>query len=127
MSHFSKIKTSISNLETLKKTLKDFKIDYKINKCFIQDGNKNLKRVDLIVHENNNDLFGFSWDGQEYSLVADLQFWNQKISVERFIEKLIQQYALNAIVEESINEGFKQIDKEVMKDGSIKLVIQRWN
>nr|QCI09101.1 hypothetical protein [Inkyuleea mariana] len=130
MSHFSRIKTSIYDLDILKKTLIDLGFTYKSDQSFIQDANGNSQKVDIIAYQMINlskGICGFTWNGCEYSLITDLEFWNQNISIEVFIEKLMQYYALNSIMKESIHEGFQKINQETMQDGSIKLVIQRWN
>nr|QCI06416.1 hypothetical protein [Dictyurus purpurascens] len=123
MSHFSKIKTNISDLEMLKKTLKDLGFTYSLKKEISQVStitvfNKNI---------DNKNLFSFSWDGREYTLIADLFFWSLNVSVDYFLEKLTQQYAYNMITKESLVNGFDSKSKVLMKDGSIKLVVQRWN
>lgn len=129
MSHFSRIKTSIRSFDILQKTLTDLNFKYNCLTNDIRDSNGNLHKVDLVIENVNNinNLFGFSWDGYEYNLVADLQLWNQEIPVDRFMNKILQQYALNSILDSSIKEGFKEINKEINQDGSITLVMQRWN
>nr|YP_010902787.1 hypothetical protein REP59_pgp193 [Hypnea flava]WCH54841.1 hypothetical protein [Hypnea flava] len=125
MSHLSRIKTSITNKEILKKTLKDLNfvcIDKKIN-------NKNdyiINSKNLIIQQNGKDLFAFSWNGKEYSLLADLQLWNMNIPYTKLLEKIIQQYSYNTILKESAKYGFENINRKTLEDGSIQLVIQRW-
>nr|YP_010986262.1 hypothetical protein UYL67_pgp158 [Pachymeniopsis lanceolata]WOL37180.1 hypothetical protein [Pachymeniopsis lanceolata] len=126
MSHFSRIKTSISELTILHKTLEDLGFECLSKQCSVEDSYGNLQNVDLLVRSESENILGFAWDGSEYNLVADLHFWNQSMSVERFVDKVKQTYALNSVLQESVNEGFNQVGQEVARDGSIKLVIQRW-
>nr|YP_009296285.1 hypothetical protein Sebd_133 [Sebdenia flabellata]AOM65220.1 hypothetical protein Sebd_133 [Sebdenia flabellata] len=127
MSHFSRIKTSIKDFEILQKTLKDLNYKYTCGKNYLYDSNNNLQNVDLMIHNNQPNMLGFSWDGQEYNLVTDLQLWNEGMSIQRFMDKILQKYALNSILNVSVKEGFKEIKQKINKDGSIQLVIQRWN
>lgn len=127
MSHFSRIKTSISELTILHKTLEDLGFECLPNQCSFEDSNGKVQNVDLLIRNEEENLLGFVWDGSEYNLVTDLYFWNQSISVERFVDKVKQQYALNSVLKESMNEGFNRVKQEIMHDGSIKLVIQRWH
>nr|YP_009511367.1 hypothetical protein [Gracilariopsis mclachlanii]AXI97244.1 hypothetical protein [Gracilariopsis mclachlanii] len=126
MSHFSCIKTSIKNLAILEKTLKDLKFTYSTKKSYLKNGNGDLKYVDIIAQRQNNDTLGFLWNGEEYTFIADIELWKDKIPTENFIEKILQEYALNSIIQESKNAGFQEIQKETLNDGSIKLTVQRW-
>nr|YP_009295198.1 hypothetical protein BI108_pgp197 [Dasya binghamiae]AOH77210.1 hypothetical protein [Dasya binghamiae] len=119
MSHFSKIKTNISDLDMLKKTLNDLNFDYSLDTT-----------NHILVFKSNikvKPLFSFSWDGNQYNLIADFNLWNLNISSDYFLEKLIQQYALNIITNESIISGFDLKTSIKMQDGSLKLIIQKWN
>lgn len=129
MSHFSRIKTSIKNFDILKKTLRDLNLNHYSIVDTLRDSNGNIHKVDLIVENFNDDktLLGFSWDGSQYNIVADLQLWNQKNSFDRFMDKIMQKYALNSILDSTIKEGFKEINQNMNQDGSISLVMQRWN
>ena len=121
MSHFSKIKTNISSLEMLKKTLKDLGFSYIAN---------NSLNNDIIVfkkNDNSQPLFNFAWDGKEFILMADLYLWNLDVSVEYFLEKLSQQYAYNIVLNESLVNGFDYKIKTLTNNGSIKLIVEKWN
>ena len=62
----------------------------------------------------------------EYELVADLETWNQPIPVERFIDKVTQQYARMTIHNQVKEMGFQVEEEWEMVDGSIELVVNRW-
>nr|YP_010902388.1 hypothetical protein REP52_pgp194 [Hypnea nidifica]WCH54243.1 hypothetical protein [Hypnea nidifica] len=126
MSHLSRIKTSITNQEILKKTLKDLNFVY-TNKKINNNNDYTINFNNLIVQHNGKDLFIFSWNGQEYSLLADLQLWNMNIPYTKLLEKITQQYCYNTILRESTKYGFENINRKTLEDGSIQLVIQRWN
>ena len=93
MSHFTKIKTKLYNLEILKKSLNDLALETELESKEIR-GYDNQKHVaELVIKQDNNHDIGFAWNGSEYELVTDLETWNQDITVERFIDKVTQQYA----------------------------------
>ena len=62
----------------------------------------------------------------EYELVADLETWNQPIPVERFLDKVNQQYARMTIHNTVKDMGFEVEEEWDMVDGSIDLVVNRW-
>ncbi|MDE5088513.1 MAG: DUF1257 domain-containing protein, partial [Trichodesmium sp. St16_bin2-tuft] len=76
--------------------------------------------------KNGYDL-GFSWNGNEYELVADLQFWQQAWSVDRFIKMVTQRYAFQTVINETTKQGFQVTEQQKNQDGSIRLVVQRWS
>ena len=62
----------------------------------------------------------------EYELVADLETWNQPVPVERFIDKVNQQYARMTIHNTVKEMGFQVEEEWEMVDGSIELTVNRW-
>ena len=127
MSHFSRIKTTIRDISILKKTLSCMDLDYKCGKYAIKDYNGNEQFLDILIKGHDNFSYGFALHDKEYVLVADLQLWNQNVSIEKFMDKVTQYYAYNMIMEKSSNEGFDCRVNKFQQDGSINLVVQRWN
>jgi hypothetical protein len=62
----------------------------------------------------------------EYELVADLETWNQPVSVERFLDKVNQQYARMTIHNQVKKMGFQVEEEWEMDDNSIELTVTRW-
>ena len=58
--------------------------------------------------------------------MTDLDLWRQPIPVERFLAKLTQRYALRSILAASSAEGFQVSEQHQTADGSIELVVTRW-
>nr|YP_010196679.1 hypothetical protein LKZ11_pgp200 [Gracilaria cliftonii]UAD84483.1 hypothetical protein [Gracilaria cliftonii] len=129
MSHFSRIKTSITNRKILKKTLKDLNFKYIKEKSHLQDSNGNLEYVDMIIKKNDKNIMGFLWNGKEYTFITDFDLWQNynEIYPENIIEQILQQYAINSVIELSHIEGFTTVEKEKLQDGSVKLIVQKWN
>ena len=126
MSHFSHIKTRIQNLEYLEKALTKLTISYKTKTKKIKGYQNETFDVTLSIPQSNGYDIGFNWNGKEYELIADLSFWQQKWSVETFMDKLFQAYASETILIESNKQGFQPVKQSTNIDGSITLVLERW-
>jgi len=126
MSHFSKIKTTLKDLTLLKKALTDLSVNWDTEVKQIRGYKDQTDFANLVISQNNHYDIGFSWNGFEYQLVADLQFWQQPWSVELFLDKVSQRYAYHSIVESTEKQGFKAIEEVSLEDSSIQLTLQRW-
>ncbi len=127
MSHFSNIKTKIRNLSALKTSLSNLGIDWKEGPREVRGYQGQTLTAEVVVEQDNNYDIGFRWNGQEYELVADMQYWQQPLSVEGFLKQVTQGYALETILQESAKQGFQVAEQEKNQDGSIRLVVQRWS
>ncbi|NJO94518.1 MAG: DUF1257 domain-containing protein [Hydrococcus sp. RM1_1_31] len=127
MSHFSNIKTQIRNLTSLKAALSDLGIDWKEGSRPVRGYQGQTRNAEIVVEQNNNYDIGFSWNGSEYELVADLQYWQQPLSVEGFLRKVTQGYAIHTVLNESAKQGFQVAQQQKSEDGSVRLVVQRWS
>ena len=129
MSHFSAIKTKIRNKPELQEALE--LLQYTV----VEDQELRVTGAHGIKHETvTADLaiakdIGFRLNPMtnEYELVADLETWNQPIPVERFIDKVNQQYARMTIHNQVKNMGFQIEEEWEMDDNSIELVVTRWD
>ena len=127
MSHFSNIKTKIRNIDSLKSALKDLNVDWKNGPGIIRGYQGQTYKADIVVEQANDYDFGFSWNGSEYELVADLQYWQQPLTVEGFLRRVTQRYAYHTVVNETAQQGFNITEQQNQEDGSIRLVVQRWS
>ncbi|MBD2084474.1 DUF1257 domain-containing protein [Trichocoleus sp. ST-U3] len=127
MSHFSNIKTQIRNLVSLEAALTDLGIDWKSGPQTVRGYRGQTLTADVAIEQKNGYDIGFRWNGQEYELVADLQYWQQTGSVERFLNQVTQRYAYHTVVKESAMQGFQVAEQKQNEDGSIRLVVQRWS
>ena len=129
MSHFSTIKTKIRNKPQLQEALE--LLQYNV----VEDQELRVTGAHGIKHETvTADLaiakdIGFRLNPMtnEYELVADLETWNQPIPVERFIDKVNQQYARMTIHNSVKKMGFQIEEEWEMEDNSIELVVTRWD
>jgi hypothetical protein len=128
MSHFSQIKTKIRNLPALQSALTDLGVNWKDGGAESLRGYQGQRQTAaLVVEQENGYDVGFRWNGQEYELVADLEFWQQAWSVERFLNKVTQRYAYHTVLNTAQSQGFQVAEESRAADGSIRLVVQRWS
>lgn len=126
MSHFSHIKTQIRNLAFLQNALTELRLDWKPGPREVRGYRGQVQTAEVVIEQDNGYDLGFCWNGQEYELVADLQFWQQTASVDRFLQKVTQNYAYQAVMSETAKQGFQVAEQQQNQDGSIRLVLQRW-
>ncbi len=126
MSHFTSIKTKLYDRETIEKSLSDLNIKWEteVNKV---RGYKNQEEfAEIVIRQNNNHDIGFKWNGKEYELVTDLMFWDQKYSVNKFLNQINQRYAFNLITKVSEEQSFQYVEAENQQDGSIRLLLRKF-
>ena len=126
MSHFTKIKTKLYNLDTLKKSLSDLNLEWSSNETEVRGYQGQKNSAELVIKQENNHDIGFKWNGKEYELVTDLMFWSQPYSVDKFLNQVNQRYAYNSILQVSEKEGFNFTESENNQDGSVRLVLRRF-
>jgi hypothetical protein len=124
---YSNIKTKIRNLTALKTSLTNLGIDWKEGPRAVRGYQGQTVTAEVVVEQANNYDIGFSWNGQEYELVADLQYWQQPLTVDGFLKQVTKGYALETILQESAKQGFQVAEQTNNQDGSIRLVVQRWS
>ncbi|MBD2020189.1 DUF1257 domain-containing protein [Leptolyngbya sp. FACHB-36] len=127
MSHFSQIKTQIRKLSSLQAALTDLGIDWKAGPQPVRGYRGQTRTAEVTIEQDNGYDVGFSWNGNEYELVADLQYWAQPLTVDRFLSKVTQRYAYHTVLSETTQKGFQVAEQQQNADGSIRLVLQRWS
>lgn len=126
MSHFSQIKTQIRDLTALQSALTDVGARW-IGTREVKGYRGQTRRAEVAIEQENGYDIGFSWNGQEYELVADLQYWQQPLTVEGFLNRVTQRYAYHTVVKETARQGFQVAEQQEQQDGSLRLVLQRWS
>jgi hypothetical protein len=127
MSHFSQIKTQLRDLTSLQAALTDVGIEWKAGPQDIRGYQGQTHHAAIAIEQENGYDIGFSWNGQEYELVADLQYWQQPLSVQGFLNRISQRYAYHTVMSETERQGFQLTEQQQNADGSIRLVLQRWS
>ena len=128
MSHFSRIKTKIKNRPELEEALLLLQYDVKEDQELKVTGAHGIKHEVVTADLAIGSDVGFRLNPMtnEYELVADLETWNQPIPVERFLDKVNQQYARMSIHNQVKKMGFQVEEEWEMDDNSIELVATRW-
>jgi Protein of unknown function (DUF1257) len=127
MSHFSNIKTKIRDLVSLQSALSDMGCEWKEGPYEVRGYQGQTITAAVVIEQDNHHDIGFRWNGNEYELVADLQYWQQPLTVEGFLRQVNQGYAFHTILTETAKQGFQVSEQQKNADGSIRLVVQRWS
>ena len=126
MSHFTKIKTKLYDRVTIEKSLSDLNIEWESGSGIIRGYNNQKEPSEIVIRQNNNCDIGFQWNNNEYELVADLMFWDQTYSVDKFLNQVHQRYAFNLITKISKEQSLQFVETGNLKDGSIRLLLKRF-
>lgn len=129
MSHFSTVKTELRQLEPLVQALNDLGYSPEQGQRSVRGYRGQTVTADLAVAMQDGGDLGFRWNAESgaYELVTDLDLWKQAVPVERFLAKLTQRYAFNTVLAASSREGFEVAEQSTAQDGSIELVVTRWD
>ncbi|MGD1948638.1 MAG: DUF1257 domain-containing protein [Leptolyngbyaceae cyanobacterium] len=128
MSHFSQIKTKIRNLPALQAALTDIGTDWKAGPKAVRGYQGKTETAEVVIEQDNGYDLGFkrNADTGDYELVADMQYWQQALSVDGFINQVTQRYAYHTVLSETEHQGFQVAEQKTAADGAIRLVLQRW-
>ena len=128
MSHFTSIKTRIKHKPQLIEALELLQYNVTEDQELKVTGAHGIKHevVEAEVAITKDIGFRLNPTSNEYELVADLETWNQPIPVERFVDKITQQYARMTIYNSVTKLGFKVDEEWEMDDNSIELTVSRW-
>ena len=128
MSHFSTIKTKIKNKPQLVEALEILQYDVKEDQELKVTGAHGIGHETVEAEVAIAQDIGFRMNPMtgNYELVTDLETWNQPIPVERFMDKVTQQYARMTIHNTVKDMGFEVAEEWEMVDGSIELTVNRW-
>ena len=126
MSHFTCIKTKIKERPYLIKALNMLGQEVQENVLLENPDDHDHKQwqVDVAIH----DEIGFKWnkETETYELVAELDTWDLDVPVNRFIEKVTQQYARMTLYGTVKEEGYEVQEEWEMDDNSLELTVTRW-
>ena len=128
MSHFSTIKTKIKNKPQLVEALELLQYNVTEDQELKVTGTHGIRHETVEAEVAITNDIGFRMDPRtgEYELVADLETWKEPISVDRFIDKVTQQYARMTIHNTVKEQGFQVEEEWEMDDNSIELTVTRW-
>lgn len=94
MSHLNKHNTDINNLVFLTNALDRINVPY------------DVAGQDIVLTQSNGKNAAFIWDGENYTLVYDVDYWLQSLTVNSFTEKVTREYSAEKIVNSMNSFGF---------------------
>ena len=129
MSHFSTIRTELRHRKPLLEALRDLGFQPGETAQTVRGYQGQTVVADLTVSPDSSGDIGFRWNASvnAYELVTDLDLWRQPVPIERFLARLTQHYAVHAVLAATKQEGFTLASQAKTKDGSIELVVTRWD
>ncbi|MEB3159728.1 MAG: DUF1257 domain-containing protein [Synechococcus sp.] len=129
MSHFSTVKTELRQRGPLVAALRDLGYSPEEGTRQVRGYQGQTVEAELAVSMEQGGDLGFRWNALTgaYELVTDLDLWRQQVPIERFLAKLTQRYAFNTVLAASTEEGFAVAEQRNCEDGSIELVVTRWD
>lgn len=129
MSHFSTVRTELRQRDPLMAALRDLGYEPESGSRPVRGYRGQTVDADLAVKMTEGSDLGFRWNAStgSYELVTDLDLWRQPLPVERFLQRLTQRYALHTVLSASVEEGFALSEQTTTQDGSIELVVTRWD
>ena len=129
MSHFSTIKTKIKERPYLIEALELMGHDVQENQNLVIT-NPTHAEDHPVVHAQvaiSNDIgFRLNEETGSYDLYSDHSTRNLNVPVERFVDKVNQQYARMLLHSTVKEEGFTVQEEWEMTDNSIELTVSRW-
>ena len=122
MSHFSKIKTKLTDRGTLLKALLVLGEKVDVNQELVNPVGHDHDKVLCEVTIGTDIGFRRNKSGT-YELVTDIQTWSRSIPPKRFIDKVAQEYAIATVLD---NKDFEVESRKKNLDGSVEIVMTRW-
>ena len=129
MSHFTCIKTKIKERPYLIEALELMGHDIQENQQLVINNPSHAEEHPEFLADVSirNDIgFRLNKNTGNYELVAELDTWDLDVPVNRFIEKVKQQYARMTLHGTVKEEGFEVQEEWEMDDNSIELTVTRW-
>ena len=125
MSHFTTLKTKLTDTSVLVKALNTLNYDTQENVLLDNPVNHKHEQVQVEVGITRYVGFKIGADGALH-LVAELDAWKEPFPVERFLQKVTQAYARSIVVETAQDKGFSVVTEQKDVDNTIELVVEKW-
>lgn len=134
MSHFTKVKTSIRDLDCLLEALKAMGYDSGVieqGNITIQDYYGAKQKANVVIRKANlkgsmgrfSDMGFVRNEDGTYEMIAD-GFYPDDL--HKWTNELTQNYALNVVIKTTGYQGYMPVEQQKMQDGSIRLVMRQW-
>ena len=125
MSHFTTLKTKLTDKDVLVKALNRLNYATEENVLLENPSDHDHKQWQVEVGITRYVGFKMGVDGTLH-LVAELDAWKEPITVERFIEKVTQEYARETVLETVQEQGYTVVSEHKSVENTIEIVAERW-
>ncbi|MEB3198761.1 MAG: DUF1257 domain-containing protein [Candidatus Sericytochromatia bacterium] len=128
MSHFTRIKTQLNDLEAVEAAVEGLGYPYARN-AFVRGYAGNTTQAELVCSPGREYDIGFvQSSGAEISVVAD--WWgvgkDSGLKQDVFLKSLRQRYAHHLITKQFASQGFQLVQEHCATDQTVKLTFRRW-
>ncbi len=124
MSHFSTIKTQITDKDFVLMAIKDLGFTYEEGEQEVKAFGGQKTPVDIRIKLPMSYDIGLRKRGDHYEIVADW-FGVRGISQKDFTQRLTQRYAYHAARAKLEQQGFDMVEEKVEETGQIRIVLRR--
>ena len=131
MSHFTKVKTKIKDLNMLKQALEALGMSFEEaenrQKVVVKGWENNNVEAEMSINPGCSYGIAVNRVNDEYELNADwwaIETWTGKTQQE-LLNKIDKQYAYETIMDKIKSQGYSVVTEEESKE-QIKLVVRRW-
>ena len=125
MSHFTTLKTKLTDTNVLVKALNRLNYATQENVLLENPSDHDLKQWQVEVGITRYVGFKMGVDGTLH-LVAELDAWKEPITVERFIEKVTQEYARETVMETVQKQGYTVVSEQKSVENTIEIIAEKW-
>lgn len=135
MSHISKIKLQLKNLDTLRKTLEEMGAEVLVGQDLQTKTPYNSVPVDMLINPKGcktKNFMGARWEGEEMILVGDdyEAQYKDRFRMDQFGQDLSQKYAKNEVISQfQLTPELQDftMSEETNAAGETVLRFQRWD
>src|SRR5690606_7714101 len=106
MSHFTRVRTQLRDLDTVRRALEDLGFEV-VENAPVRGYNGQQERADLVVQTGSEYNLGFRREGQNVVMVAD--FWGLRIDREGFLNRVTQRYAYLTVLDQAQKQGWQSV------------------
>ena len=125
MSHFTTLKTKLTDKDVLVKALNT--LSYATQENVLLDNPVNHQHEQVRIEVGITRYVGFKLgDDGTLHLVAELDAWEEPITVDRFLEKVTQEYARETVLETVQEQGYTVVSEHKSVENTIEIVAERW-
>lgn len=123
MSHFTRVRTQIVELDYLKRALTDLNYEYQVGHLTVRGFQGRRVAADVVVKTKGYPI-GFKKRDDTYDVVAD--WWGVRgVKRKQFLPQVMQRYAYHAARDKLEAQGFALVSEEVEEKGRVHLVLRR--